>query len=57
MQKIWMPWLILQIKFYPKYKLKFDLSCKVPLSIDHRDMDKQPTQYNWSYVCLTKEDV
>ena len=23
--------------------------------IDHRDMDKQLTQYNWSYVCLTKD--
>ena len=25
------------------------------LIIDHRDMDKQLTQYNWSYVCLTKD--
>ena len=31
------------------------ISVKGCLNIDHRDMNKQLTQYNWSYVCLTKD--
>ena len=30
-------------------------SMNVRFSIDHWDMEKQLTQYNWSYVCLTKD--